>query len=41
MINYYKKEDRIIKFLWYLNTVEEGGETELWGTIRAKLVQGK
>jgi|TARA_B100001175_G_scaffold9599_1_gene7584 hypothetical protein len=41
LINYDKREDRIITFLWYLNTVEEGGETELWGTTRIKPEQGK
>lgn len=40
-INYEKKEDRIITFLWYLNTIEEGGETEMWGTTRIKPEQGK
>jgi len=40
-INYEKREDRIITFLWYLNTIEEGGETELWGTTRIKPEQGK
>tara|TARA_B100000927_G_scaffold277077_1_gene258398 strand:+ start:912 stop:1559 length:648 start_codon:yes stop_codon:yes gene_type:complete len=41
LIEYDKKQDRIITFLWYLNTVEEGGETELWGTRRIKPEQGK
>ena len=40
-IDYNKKEDRIITFLWYLNTVEEGGETELWGKRRITPEQGK
>lgn len=40
-IEYYEKKYRIITFLWYLNTVEEGGETEIWGTERIKPEAGK
>jgi hypothetical protein len=34
-------EFRVITFLWYLNTVEEGGETDLWGTHKIKPEAGK
>jgi Rps23 Pro-64 3,4-dihydroxylase Tpa1-like proline 4-hydroxylase len=40
-IRYDEKRYRIITFLWYLNTVEEGGETELWGTHKIKPEAGK
>ena len=40
-IKYNEKKYRIITFLWYLNTVEEGGETEIWGTHRIKPEAGK
>lgn len=32
---------RVITYLWYLNTVEEGGETEFWGNYRIKPEKGK
>lgn len=32
---------RAITFLWYLNTIEEGGETEFWGNYKIKPEQGK
>ena len=32
---------RVITFLWYLNTIEEGGETEFWGNYTIKPEQGK
>lgn len=32
---------RAITFLWYLNTIEEGGETEFWGNCKIKPEQGK
>ena len=32
---------RIITYLWYLNTVEEGGETEFWDGYKIKPEQGK
>ena len=36
-----EKKYRVITFLWYLNTVEEGGETEFWGTHKIKPEAGK
>jgi hypothetical protein len=35
------KKYRVITYLWYLNTVEEGGETEFWGTHKIKPETGK
>jgi hypothetical protein len=35
------KKFRVITFLWYLNDVEKGGETEFWGTHRIKPEAGK
>jgi Rps23 Pro-64 3,4-dihydroxylase Tpa1-like proline 4-hydroxylase len=36
------KKYRVITYLWYLNTVEEGGETEFWGgTHKIKPEAGK
>lgn len=35
------KKFRVITFLWYLNDVAEGGETEFWGTHRIKPEAGK
>jgi hypothetical protein len=32
---------RAITFLWYLNTIEEGGETEFWGNYKIKPEEGK
>jgi hypothetical protein len=32
---------RVITFLWYLNTIEEGGETEFWGNYKIKPEEGK
>lgn len=32
---------RVITYLWYLNDVEEGGETELWYNIKIKPEKGK
>jgi hypothetical protein len=32
---------RIITYLWYLNTVTEGGETEFWDGYKIKPEQGK
>ena len=40
-ILYEQKEHRILTFLWYLNDVEEGGETEILGTIKIKPETGK
>jgi len=36
-----EKKYRVITFLWYLNTVKEGGETEFWGTHTVKPEAGK
>lgn len=32
---------RVITFLWYLNTIEEGGETEFWDNYKIKPKVGK
>ena len=32
---------RVIAFLWYLNNVEEGGETEFWDNYKIKPTAGK
>jgi hypothetical protein len=32
---------RMITFIWYLNNVDEGGETEFWGTYKIKPETGK
>jgi hypothetical protein len=40
-IDWTKKQQRIVTFLWYLNTVEEGGETEVCGTHLIKPEAGK
>jgi Rps23 Pro-64 3,4-dihydroxylase Tpa1-like proline 4-hydroxylase len=39
--NWIEKKYRVITYLWYLNTVEEGGETEFWGTHTVKPETGK
>jgi hypothetical protein len=39
--DYESKKYRVITYLWYLNTVEEGGETEFWGTHTIKPETGK
>ena len=39
--NWEQKKYRVVTFLWYLNTVEEGGETEFWGTHKIKPEAGK
>ena len=36
-----KESHRVITFLWYLNSIEEGGETEFWGNYKIKPEQGK
>jgi hypothetical protein len=36
-----KNNYRVITYLWYLNDVEEGGETELWNDIQIKPEKGK
>jgi hypothetical protein len=40
-IEWEKKITRVITFIWYLNTVDEGGETELWGNYKVKPEAGK
>ena len=40
-IRFDQKDHRVITYLWYLNTVEEGGQTELWKTIKIKPEEGK
>ena len=39
--DFEEKKYRVITYLWYLNTVEEGGETEFWGTHTIKPETGK
>jgi Rps23 Pro-64 3,4-dihydroxylase Tpa1-like proline 4-hydroxylase len=39
--DWQNKKYRVITYLWYLNTVEEGGETEFWGTHTIKPEAGK
>jgi hypothetical protein len=39
--DFEKKRYRVFTYLWYLNTVEEGGETEFWGTQTIKPETGK
>lgn len=40
-VKWDKQQYRVITFLWYLNTVEEGGETEIMGSVNIKPVTGK
>ena len=40
-IRFEQKDHRVITYLWYLNDVEEGGETEIWGNIKIKPERGK
>lgn len=41
-INWSKRKHRVITYLFYLNTVEDGGETEFWGgELRIKPEVGK
>lgn len=40
-IDWNNKEFRMVTFLWYLNTVNEGGETEIWGETKIKPEAGK
>ena len=35
------KEMRILTYIFYLNTIDEGGETEFFGTTKIKPEQGK
>ena len=36
-----EKRYRVITFIWYLNNVEEGGETEFWSEYKIKPTAGK
>jgi len=40
-IDFEKKEYRIIRYIWYLNNVEEGGETGFWNDYKIKPEKGK
>jgi len=40
-IDYKNQSKRVLTYLWYLNTVNEGGETEILGNIKIKPVAGK
>jgi len=40
-IDWSNRQYRIVTFLWYLNNVEEGGETEIWGIHKIKPEAGK
>ena len=40
-IDWNNKKYRIITYLFYLNTVDEGGETEFWGEYKIKPESGK
>lgn len=40
-IEWNNKKYRIITYLFYLNTVDEGGETEFWGEYKIKPETGK
>ena len=35
------RQERMLTYIFYLNTVEEGGETEFFGTTKIKAEQGK
>lgn len=41
MIEEKDKKYRVITFIWYLNNVEEGGETEFWTDYKIKPTAGK
>lgn len=41
LTDWANKKYRVMTFLWYLNDVVEGGETEFWGTHRIKPEAGK
>ena len=41
MSDWENKKYRVITFLWYLNCVEEGGETEFWSKYKIKPEPGK
>jgi hypothetical protein len=40
-IDWDNKSFRLLTYIFYLNTVEEGGETEFWGTYKIKPEAGK
>ena len=40
-IDYVKNKYRVITFIYYLNDVNEGGETEIWGNVKIKPECGK
>lgn len=40
-IDWGSKTHRIITFMWYLNDIEEGGETEFFGNYKIKPEKGK
>lgn len=40
-INFAEKKYRVLTFMWYLNDVDNGGETEFFGTYRIKPTCGK
>jgi hypothetical protein len=40
-INLKPLKYRVITFLWYLNSVDEGGETEFWDSYKIKPITGK
>jgi hypothetical protein len=40
-VNFEKKAYRVVTFIWYLNNVTEGGETEFWGNYTIKPEKGK
>ena len=39
-VNFAAKKSRIITFMWYLNDIEEGGETEFFGYHKIKPKKG-
>tara|TARA_B110000967_G_C18882031_1_gene561631 strand:+ start:418 stop:1014 length:597 start_codon:yes stop_codon:yes gene_type:complete len=39
--NYHKEKKRVLTFMWYLNDVEDGGETEFWSSYNIKPEAGK
>ena len=40
-IEWTNKKHRVVTYLWYLNDIEEGGETEFWSSYRIKPEAGK
>ena len=40
-IKWENKSQRVFTYLWYLNNIEEGGETEFWGNRQIKPECGK